>query len=77
MSVTMQCPKCKPLMLYYIITTGAQSLGKWHVDKLPNSVDWPLTATLVPSFQCHADQHGAHRSPCSVHFSIINGEIVP
>jgi|ERR1700688_332499 len=79
MTLTFGCPKCGlPRGLSIIITTESQNEAarKWHVDVLPDSMDWPARATITPSIRCHAQMHGPRRPPCGAHFSIINGEVV-
>ena len=73
-----RCPKCgSHYSLQIIITTEAHTPGKWHVEKLPDSIQWPETATVAPSIQCHQKMHGVKGPDCNAHFSIIGGEIVP
>lgn len=73
--MSMDCPKCGR-RLWLALTQGEPVAGRWRVSGF-DGAHFADKLTLTPSIQ--GPWHGVNGKPvqCGVHFSIINGEIVP
>lgn len=77
--LVMDCPSCGPtypLTICVVLNApppGHASVWSLQLPVTPSGDGWD-GVTLFPSFQ--NANHG-RKKPCNVHFSIINGEVVP